>query len=269
MNVLHRAGSALAAIALIPAVLAGQERTPEQWVQECREWDSDRNERHCETREYTLRSTGSLRVDAGPNGGVRVMAWNRDEVRVVAKINAQAPEMDEARGIAEQIRIETEPGRVRSDGPRLRGGRRSWSVSYDVWVPARTDLDLETTNGGLAVEGVNGRLRLGTTNGGIRLAAVSGDVHAETTNGGVDVSLEGERWQGAGLSIETTNGGVRVRVPEGYSAELEASTTNGGIDFGFPVTVEGRLTRRIRATLGNGGPALRFETTNGGIRLVR
>ena len=63
---------------------------------------------------------------------------------------------------------------------------------------------------------------------------MSGDVHGRTSNGGVDVDLDGATWQGEGLDVETSNGGVRLRMPEQYSARLEAGTVNGGINVDFP-----------------------------------
>src|SRR4026208_2285217 len=35
---------------------------------DCDDWQNDWGERVCETREYTLKGSGSLRVDAHPNG---------------------------------------------------------------------------------------------------------------------------------------------------------------------------------------------------------
>ena len=98
---------------------------------------------------------------------------------------------------------------------------------------------------------------------------MSGDVNAETTNGGITVDLEGRRWEGAGLSAVTTNGGVRLTVPDGFNADLEAATTNGGMEFEFPVTIQGRLNKRITTKLGEGGPPIRVETTNGGVTVRR
>jgi DUF4097 and DUF4098 domain-containing protein YvlB len=146
---------------------------------------------------------------------------------------------------------------------------RGWSVSYEIWAPSKTDLRLSSTNGGLEVEGIRGRLDLETTNGGISLQAVSGDVNAETTNGGINVDLTGRRWDGVGLNARTTNGGVKLYVPDGFNADLEASTTNGGMDFEFPVTIQGRLNKRITTKLGDGGPPIRLETTNGGVTVRR
>ena len=64
-------------------------------------------------------------------------------------------------------------------------------------------------------------------------------------------------------------GGVTLLVPANYSARLETGTVNGGIDIDFPVTVQGRVGRRLSTTLGEGGPTVRAVTTNGGVRVRR
>lgn len=255
----------------LPALAAAQEeaQSAEEWLSRCREDRSRRTERHCEIRENFTVQTGTapLRVNAGPNGSIRVFAWNQGNVKLVAKVQAQAPDLAEAREIAEEIRVEVVGRSVRSSGPRGLSGRRSWSVSFDVYTPAGTDLNLSTTNGGLVVEGVSGQLTLESTNGSIRLSEVSGGIRAETTNGSIVAELAGQRWAGPEMDLETTNGGIRLIVPEGFSADLDASTTNGGIEVDFPVTVQGRISRRISGKIGNGGPPIRLRTTNGGIAI--
>jgi len=255
----------LAALALA-APLAAQE-SAQEWARDC-DVGNSRSESYCEVRESTLRATGSLRVDAQPNGGIRVYAWDRNEVKVVARVAAWARTEEEAKELAGEVKVDAGEREIRSTGPETRG-RRGWYVSYDIWAPSRTDLRLASTNGGLTVEGISGRLDLETTNGGIHLASVGGDVNAETTNGGIDVTLQGRRWDGEGLRARTTNGGVRLTVPEGFNADLEASTTNGGMDFEFPVTLQGRIHKRISTKLGDGGPLISVATTNGGVTIRR
>jgi DUF4097 and DUF4098 domain-containing protein YvlB len=116
---------------------------------------------------------------------------------------------------------------------------------------------------------VEGRLEFGTTNGGVRLTNVAGDVRGRTTNGGVDIDLDGPAWRGEGLDVQTSNGGVRLAIPDGYSAQLEAGTVNGGLNSDFPLTVKGRINRDIEATLGAGGAPIRVRTSNGGVRITR
>jgi DUF4097 and DUF4098 domain-containing protein YvlB len=50
--------------------------------------------------------------------------------------------------------------------------------------------------------------------------------------------------------------------------ELKAETVNGDITTDFPLTVQGRLSkRRISATIGSGGRQLSLSTVNGGIQI--
>lgn len=221
---------------------------------------------HCEMREFTVPAASSLGVNASPNGGVSVTGWDRQEIRVRAKVVASAETQAEADQLASQIKVLSDGGTIRTDGPRVRG-EGGWSVSFDVMVPAQIALDLRTTNGGVSVRNVRGQLGLTTTNGGITLENVEGDVHGETTNGGVNATLSGNGWQGQGLDLRTHNGGVRLALPDGYSAHLEAGTTNGGISCEFPVTVQGNITRQLSTDIGGGGATLTLRTTNGGISI--
>ena len=265
---------ALLAGALAPASAHAQrrayDRTPEQWLDDCRHddaWGDDR-EVYCELRDTTLAASKSMAIDGRQNGGVVVHGWDRADMRVVAMVRTQGETEADARDLARELRVSYGAGRIGVEGPS-QGRRQHWSVSLEVWLPRQSDLDLEAFNGGIGVEGVSGRLDMATTNGGISLRRVSGDVRGSTTNGGVSVELDGDRWSGAGLDLRTTNGGVTVTLPERYNARLETGTVNGGMQIDFPVTVQGRIGRRFETTLGSGGAPIRVTTTNGGVRIRR
>jgi hypothetical protein len=226
-------------------------------------------ERHCEVRESTM-PAGPLNVDAGQNGGVQVEAWDRNEIRVRAIVQASGRELSDAKSLVSQVQVQSGGGRVYATGPENRN-REWWSVSYRINVPRKNDLDLRASNGGITIVGVSGNMRFDTTNGGVRLQDVGGRVNGETRNGGLNVMLTGSRWDGEGLDVETSNGGVNLAIPDGYNAELETRTVNGGLRIDFPITVQGELTSRrgISTTLGSGGPLVRVRTTNGGVTIKR
>lgn len=258
----------LTALALaVPGVLAAQDDDrAERWLQNCQNnWDRDRAH-FCELRSITLRPQSKLSVDGGQNGGVSFHGWDRNEVRVIAMIQANATDDNEAAAVAKQITISTEGGRIRADGPSFQR-RGWWSVSYDIYVPRHSNLEAVTQNGGVAAESVEGDLDFQAMNGGIRIEDVAGDVHGETTNGGVSASLSGSSWRGRGLDLRTTNGGVDLIIPRVYNARLETGTSNGGMRIDFPVTVQGMIGKRIQTQLGSGGPTVRVVTTNGGVRV--
>jgi len=240
--------------------------TPDEERSCADEGGNDGYRRYCEIREMTL-PAGHLEIDAAPNGGIEVHGGSRSEIRIRARVVAQARTAEEAAALAGAVRIET-AGVVRAVGPSPSRERSYW-VSYELFVPEATDLRLETMNGGIALHDLKGTVEFKTTNGGVTVDSAAGSVHGRTTNGGLDISLRGSSWDGAGLDVETTNGGVKVRVPSDYSARLVTGTVNGGMRFDFPVTVEGRINKSVDVTLGRGGPTVRAVTTNGGVVVGR
>jgi hypothetical protein len=240
----------------------------DRFVRYCDDRDErGRRERACEVRDTRLPApTTTLLVDGRDNGSVSIYGWDRNEVLVRALVSAWADTRADAQAVTKDIQILTEGHRVRADGPR-NSRYESWSVSYEVWVPRKTNLDAEAHNGGVSVEDVEGQMRLHTVNGGVHVRNVAGDVRGEATNGGVTAVLSGTAWRGRGLDLETTNGGVVLDIPRNYNADLETGTVNGGFSIDFPITVQGFVGRRITSKLGNGGPRVRAYTTNGGVRI--
>lgn len=249
-------------------VLAAQARVikDDQWCDDGWHGGRDR-EQYCEVREETISAVGNLTVDGGPNGGITVRGWDRNEILVRSKVQTYAHTASAARDLASAVRVES-GSFIRAEGPRT-SNHEHWAVSFRVFVPRRINLALETTNGGIDISEVIGRIQFDATNGGVRLVGLGGDVQGRTTNGGLDVALTGSEWEGEGMNVRTTNGGVRINIPDGYSARLETGTTNGGLRIDFPITVQGRIDRRITTDLGRGGRPIRVVTTNGGVVVQR
>lgn len=259
------------ALLLATPTLAQQARilADDDWCDNGREyWSDDDTERYCEVREIMITDGRErIAVDAGKNGGIRVEGWDRGEIRLRVKVVANARTEAAAEDLARAVEIET-GATIRPQVPEPR--RRAWaSVSFELMVPRRSDLALETHNGGISIADVAGDVSFRALNGGVELVALAGMVQGRTTNGGLEIHLTGTEWQGDGLDVETTNGGVELVIPDGYSARLETGTVNGKLYFDFPVTVQGRLDRRLEADLGRGGRTIRAVTTNGGVEVRR
>ena len=237
----------------------------------CRQdnWYNDRLVGNCEIREQTLApSGGTIAIDGRQNGGVSVKGWDQGQVLVRARVQTGAPTEAEAANLAQQIKIETSGAKIFASGPETRKDYQ-WSVSYEVFVPRRSDLSLETHNGGIAIADVNGRIDFTALNGGVVLKRVGGAVRGSTTNGGLVIELSGDRWDGESLDVSTTNGGVIMSVPENYSANLQTGTVNGSVNTDFPVTMQGRINKQIALNLGSGGATVKAMTTNGGVHLKK
>jgi hypothetical protein len=260
----------VSALPATPAAQFGQRSSSDDWCE--RERGNSDREQVCEVRRFNVTSSGTMTVDAEPNGGIQVQGDSRSDILVEAKVTAQAETLARAKQLVDSVRVTAQPHGVSADGPSNTGRREWWSVSYRLAVPMVSSLSLKTTNGGISIRDVEGQIDFKTVNGGVTLANLAGDVKGRTTNGGVNVDLEGTGWRGEGLDVETSNGGVNLRIPEQYSARLETGTQNGGMNIDFPITVQGRLgriNRQISADIGGGGAPIRVTTHNGGVKISK
>jgi DUF4097 and DUF4098 domain-containing protein YvlB len=232
-------------------------------------WMFGYQDRVCQLRTTTIRLGGQQLGVSSENGGIQVIGEDRKDVAIEAMVQAWAGSESEANDILRQVQIDTSGDRIRDHGPHFHMGNKGYGINYKLHVPRQLSVDLESTNGGIDIAHLEGHLRFNTTNGGVKLTDLAGDVGGQTTNGGVEIALSGDHWQGTGLRAETTNGGVHLKVPDKYSAHLEAGTTNGGIHIDFPVMVQGSIKSHLSTDLGNGGPTIHTETTNGGISITR
>jgi Putative adhesin len=183
------------------------------------------------------------------------------------------------------------------------GGRRSVTVAMTVLVPRGVLVKVTTGNGAVAVERAggevsattgNGRVQVSGTDGLVRVSTGNGDVvvrdakaavrvttgngrvtvttaegpvDASTGNGDIDVQIGALR-STESMGFHTGSGSVRVTLPASYNGDLDATTGNGEIRSDFDLKVQGRMSsRRVRATIGNGGPMLRLTTGNGQLEL--
>ena len=242
--------------------------TDTDWCREAeRNYDRDRVV-FCEVRD--LRESGGSRLEVldNANGSISVTGSSRRDITVQARVVAQAATDSAARSLARDVSVSLDSGRVRASGPE-RERNQSWSVSYRIEVPSSFDVNLETSNGSLAVDGVKGRIDMESSNGSVRLTDVGGRVNARTSNGSVHVTLSGRYFDGDGMTVVTSNGSARLDIPNDFNAHLIAGTSNGSLDLDIPVTVQGRVSKRIDTTLGTGGATIEMRTSNGSLRIGR
>jgi len=238
------------------------------WLDECQHrgdsWSSDGGRaRSCEVRRTALAAPkGRVSIDAGRNGGISVIGGDVDSMIVVARVAATGSTADEAAAFARQIQVEVTPTSVRANGPST-DDRRQWYVSFDVILPRGSEVAATTRNGGIYLEGLNGKVDAQAENGPVSIFQMGGDVTGRTENGPVIAELRGTKWDGAGLDLQTTNGPVTLSIASGYNAHVETGTVNGPMVIDFPVTVQGRITRRLSFDVGKGGAPVRAVTTNG------
>jgi len=134
--------------------------------------------------------------------------------------------------------------RIRTERPDFWNG--GGGVRYTIRVPKKTILDrIQSSNGRIDVENVEGNTRLHTSNGAIRVSDVKGELNADTSNGRIEIrGLDGN------ASLRTSNGTIDAEASHG---RFEARTTNGKIDA------------RLNDPAPDGN--VRLETSNGHVEL--
>jgi hypothetical protein len=223
------------------------------------------------------------------NGSITVNGAEGSECRLKATIVARAATEEDAQALAEKTEVTLEPSgdklTAKIDKPRLKMNQ-SISVSFDVNVPIRTDLELVTHNGAVVIADITGRVNatthngkvtagnvsgsivLETHNGAVDCTQISGDAQLKTHNGGVQASYSQAAPPVCNVSIVTYNGGIEFTAPPGFSAEVRAATHNGSVHTDLPVTVVGETSKsRIEGSIGTGQGKLHLETHNGSIRM--
>lgn len=139
---------------------------------------------------------------------------------------------------------------------------RSYSVDYEVTMPAHLALEVVNGNGPVQGEDVRSAVAVETGNGDVELSGLYGPLEVTVGNG----SVVGSTFlpPGEHLVARVGNGGLRMTVQSQVSAELKAHVGNG------PLTVTGlQLTDQITSPglvtgiLGGGEGLIELTVGNG------
>ncbi len=223
------------------------------------------------------------------NGSITVNGDDVTDCNLTATIIARAATEEEAKKLAEEIKIRLEPSgnrlTARIEKPASMTNR-SVSISLDVKVPNNTSLELTTRNGALrianitgqvdgttyngsaAAERVCGTVKLRTHNGKVFCKEASGDINLRTHNGGVKAVYSNTAPPVCNISIVTHNGSIDFTAPPNLSAKVDVSTHNGSVHTNLPIMVVGKLSeRKLTGTIGTAEGKLHLETHNGSVKI--
>lgn len=242
------------------------------------------------------------------DGSIEVRGWDRDEV--VVEVEKVGPDQATAERIqvmatrsGSAITID-----VRKPSPlKTTGLRRAPSANLVVSVPLESAIVARSGDGSISIRRVTGALDLDTEDGSVRITEVSGALIARTGDGdvigqkldgraeirtgdgvvgldGVFTALAVETRDGAvevtarrgsrtdgDWDVTTGDGDIRIEVPEGFGAEVDARTGDGRVRIDS-VTKAGGEHRddhddsdSAAGRLGVGGRPMRLRTSSGSI----
>ncbi len=218
------------------------------------------------TYTFTLIEGGRISLE-NVNGDVTIEAWDRDEVSIEAVKKGRSQEALDAAKIEidatdDAIHIET-----RYPERRREGRHNAASVDYTLYVPRTAELDkIELVNGSLTLAGAAGDVAASLVNGEVEARGLTGNVEISTVNGELEIQLA-ELDEGRRVELSSVNGSVRLEVPGGAGAEVEASTVHGDIrnDFGLEVDRSGIVGKSLDGTIGGGGARILLSNVNGSV----
>jgi DUF4097 and DUF4098 domain-containing protein YvlB len=185
-------------------------------------------------------------------GSVKVTAWDRNEVELVAHLESDKDELEfEATPDLVTIEVDRPEGKFRHDE----------DANLTIRVPKGAKLEIDTVSADISVTGARGDQRLESVSGTVRtqaydapvsLASVSGEITLTGNNGkaavrtenvsgattvsGIRGSYEGEVVSGTieatiaaaeRLQLETVSGSVDVRAELTSSARVEMESVSG------------------------------------------
>ncbi len=254
---------------------------------------------------YVRNSDGRTSINAVAGAEVRVVA-----IKEAGRNLSQSEARREAADIEVRIeqvgsRIEVEARYPKHSGFWNNGPKVL--VHFEITAPPASDLDAHNSDGALVAKGFDGRLDLSTSDGNLtvtgcagqikthvsdgemRLEGLQGDLQARSSDGkvsvegtfkGLDVKssdgdVEISVRPGSSMerpwSIGSSDGNIRLRLPDGFDADLDISTGEGSIRVDHPVTMSGtRLSEHhVAGKLNRGGQPLRVHTSDGSVTIQK
>jgi DUF4097 and DUF4098 domain-containing protein YvlB len=182
-------------------------------------------------KSFDISSGKKLEMDLDTGGSIAITGWDKDEVEVKVYLSGRDWESCDIEFDENSSGLE-----ITSDFDSYRRNRRA-RVEFEIKVPKKFDLDLETNGGEIELDNVEGDLQGKTLGGSLDLQNLKGDIYFRTNGGSIDCSnIKGEadlKTNGGSINCSDseingrahTNGGsVRMRNVAGDFK----CTTNGG-----------------------------------------
>ncbi|MGH9529596.1 MAG: DUF4097 family beta strand repeat-containing protein [Terriglobales bacterium] len=236
----------------------------------------------------TLKVTGNVNLDViTGSGNIQVKTGSSNEVRIGGRI--RVTEWFGGNADEKVKRLESNPP-IQQNGNEIRIGhiedpdlRHNVSISYELVVPAETQLRAQTGSGNQEIEGIQGPLDASSGSGHLRVSTIGNTVRAENGSGGMDIDnvtgnvhaktgsgsihatdiaggFEGSTGSGDLTLVQTGSGSVRASTGSGsldlrgVRGSLAANTGSGSI------RAEGEPTGAWNIRTGSGSVQMRFPS---------
>ena len=176
---------------------------------------------------------------------IEIKPWDENRIAIEMTEKVRAENESFARELAEEIKIVGEKAgsrfRIKVDRGRFRHGsnwnnRWSYSGLLEVRIPARLSLDLDSDDGSISVDGIDGEIEVRTDDGSVSVDTRGDAVDLRTD----DVSVRVGRVAGR-IYVRTDDGGIEL---EEVNGNVDAATDDGSIDAYLADSLQGDIDLR-------------------------
>lgn len=239
---------------------------------------------------------GILRFHA-ERGSVRLEGWDRNEVAVRARIDADssmsaadarrlvdATEIEFIVSGANDVTVRANYDKVPHFSSIFGDYRRTPNIHYEIRAPRRMDLRLKIDRSDSDIRAFEGRIDLEADRSVIRTADLTGPVRARLDRGGDSsfrtlrgsFDIVGDRTNihvgvdklDASSRIQTDRGDINISLARTQGADLQTSLSRRA-SFDTSLNFQSRVSRRDNPSgpVNGGGPRLFIQADRGSVRL--
>ena len=214
---------------------------------------------------YPLSANGRVSV-SNVNGSIEMIAWDRNEVHLVAtKIADSKESLDDV-----ELRIDAQANSFSvetkyKDMSWKNNQRRKLEVHFKVSVPRTAVLnEIETVNGSVIAANFTNITKISAVNGSVNASNLRGTADLSTVNGTVNADFDRVE-SGSRIELSTVNGRVNLIIPSDTNATVKADSLNGSITngFGLPIRKGEYVGRDLHGKLGSGDAQIKLDSVNG------
>ena len=170
---------------------------------------------------YGVSSPAHLTMNTA-GGNISTCSWDNDSVQVAFIVRKNGKvlnlSMEELKNLAD-IDIQQTDSTLSVSVTHMK--QNHMSVGFLVKTPSKTSVNLQTSGGNIAIDGIVGKQQVRTSGGNLELANLTGPVDGITSGGNISLNhIEG--------NVNVTTSGGNIHASE-LQPELVAQTSGGNI----------------------------------------
>ena len=242
------------------------------------------------TDSFEFGAGGTVAVTGAPNGSIRIVGSNKNEIEITAEIELQAASDADIAKLATVTSFGTDEmtgrtGIISYGTYNKLGDKRLWKkfpknlmnlpmrIDYVIKVPRYCDLEIDGGKGDLSISGVEGSMRINFLETDADITVIRGATNIIVGTGKVNVTLGVKGWRGRSADIQVGKGDLKVKLPSNMSAEIDATILRTGtIENTFPdLKPRNRKVtftdKSIVAKAAVGGASLKFTVGDGTLKM--